>query len=65
MVSTVGFAWAAKEVSAGTVHAVWVGIRLTLAMAHGMIFDGESISRIKTRLSLEPVGCIKGLEAVS
>ena len=36
-----GLAWAMKEIPTGTAYAVWVGIGATLALAYGMIFDGE------------------------
>lgn len=52
MVIMVGLAWAMKENPAATAYVAWVGIGVTLVVAHGMIFGGESISPIK--FSLDP-----------
>jgi quaternary ammonium compound-resistance protein SugE len=59
-----GLGYALRSIPVGTGYAVWVGVGAALAVAHGMVFGGESVSVAKVLLLVGLVGCVVGLKLV-
>ncbi|SJM51781.1 multidrug efflux SMR transporter [Gulosibacter sp. 10] len=64
-VSTVGLAWAMRELPTGTAYAVWVGIGATLTVLWAMVTKAERVSIARVALLVLLIGSVVGLKAVS
>ena len=64
LISMAGLAFAMRELPTGTSYAVWVGIGASLAVAYGMVFDGEPVSVARILLLMCIIGGVVGLRVV-
>jgi len=59
--STLGLAYAMRDLPVGTAYAVWVGIGASLTVAYGMLTGAEPVSAAKVVLVAGIIGCVAGL----
>ncbi len=63
--STVGLAFAMREIPTGTAYAVWVGVGATLTLVVSVLRGDETLGLKRALLLMLLVGCVIGLKVVS
>lgn len=64
LISMAGLAYAMREISTGTVYAIWVGIGASRAVGYCMILGGDNVSILMIGLILPLIGYAAGLKFV-